>query len=341
MFINPTVLNNLDLYQQKFLNAQPFKYLVIENFLQEDLAQKLLDEFPVFDPQKAMNEMGYVGGKAVHENLKEISPLYAKFAHYVGSQEFLSVVSQITGIEKLIGDETFFGGGTHENLHEQDLDAHVDFNYDERRWLHRRLNLIVFLNHEWDDSWGGLLELHSNPRDPECNQVTAFAPLFNRCVLFETNEYSWHGFPRINLPEDKRHISRKSLSIYLYSKDRPQEEIAPPHATFYINRPLPSYIQPGVTLTEHDYQVIRSLMQRRDDMIDFYHKRELKQSAEKHKYIFSSTLDPFEELRSNYDRLSRHYHDLQQRYHDLYNSKAGKVLRVLSKVKNKIQKAIR
>lgn len=341
MFINDTVLDNLDLYRHKFENAQPFKHLVIENFLREDLAQQLLDEFPVFDPQKAMNEMGYVGGKAVHENLKEISSLYAKFADYVCSEAFLNSVSEMTGIPKLIGDETFFGGGTHENLHGQDLDAHVDFNYDERRWLHRRLNLIIFLNHEWEDSWGGLLELHSNPRDPDCNQVMAFAPLFNRCVLFETNEYSWHGFPRINLPEDKRHISRKSLSIYLYSKERPPEEIAPPHATFYVNRPLPSHIQPGVTLTEQDYQAVRSLLQRRDDMIEFYHKRELRESAEKHKYIFSSTPDPFEELRNNYDYLSQHYHELQQRYHDLYNSKAGKVLRLLSKVKNKIQKSIR
>ncbi|PSF37431.1 proline hydroxylase [Aphanothece hegewaldii CCALA 016] len=341
MFINPTVLNNLDLYRDKFENAQPFKYIVIENFLQEDLAQKLLDEFPVFDPQKALNELGYVGGKAVHENMKEISTLYAKFAHYVCSKEFLNVVSQITGIEKLIGDETFFGGGTHENLHGQDLDAHVDFNYDERRWLHRRLNLIIFLNHEWDDSWGGLLELHSNPRDPDYNQVTAFAPLFNRCVLFETNEYSWHGFPRINIPEDKRYITRKSLSIYLYSKDRPQEEIAPPHATFYINRPLPAQIQEGNTLTTEDYQAIRNLLQRRDDMIEFYQKRELKESAEKHKYTFSSLPETHEELRKDYDNLLRHYHELQNRYDNLYNSKAGKILRILSKVKNKIQKAIR
>lgn len=341
MFINKTVVENLDLYRQQFETAQPFKYVVIENFLTEELAQQLLDEFPVFDPLKAMNELGNVGRKAVHENMEEISILYAKFANYVLSAEFLDTVSGITGIEKLIGDETFFGGGTHENLHGQDLDAHIDFNYDEKRWLHRRLNLIVFLNHEWEDSWGGLLELHLNPRNFECNQITTFAPLFNRCVLFETNEYSWHGFPRINLPEDKRHITRKSLSIYLYSKDRPKEEIAPPHATFYISRPLPNYIQPGSTLADEDYRTIRELLKRRDDMNEFYQKRELKESEEKHKSILSSLPDPTEELRKNYDDLLRNYQELQQRHQEFYNSKAGKFVRVLLEVKKKIQKVIR
>ena len=61
-------------------------------------------------------------------------------------------------------------------------------------------------------------------------------------MLFETNEYSWHGFPRIALPEDKRHLSRKSISIYLYTKDRPEGEIAPSHGTFYVQRPLPANV---------------------------------------------------------------------------------------------------
>jgi Rps23 Pro-64 3,4-dihydroxylase Tpa1-like proline 4-hydroxylase len=83
------------------------------------------------------------------------------------------------------------------------------------------LNLLIYLNPQWQADWGGNLELHSNPRQPEENKIKSFVPIFNRCLIFETNEYSWHGFSQINLPENQRHLSRKSLSIYLYTKERP------------------------------------------------------------------------------------------------------------------------
>lgn len=92
-----------------------------------------------------------------------------------------------------------YGGGIHDNLHGQELDPHVDFNYDEAIQLHRRLNLIVYLNKEWSSEWGGALEIHSNPRKPFENRVWSYDPLFNRCVMFETNGRSWHGFPQIDL----------------------------------------------------------------------------------------------------------------------------------------------
>src|SRR5260370_715803 len=82
----------------------------------------------------------------------------------------------------------------------------------------------------------GALELHSNPRRPEENRVQAYNPTFNRAVLFETNERSWHGFPRVELPPAERHRSRKSVSIYLYTRERPAGEIAPVHGTFYVQR---------------------------------------------------------------------------------------------------------
>src|SRR5215471_13906339 len=173
-----------------------------------------------------------------------------------------------------------FGGGTHENLHGQELDPHVDFNYDEARQLHRRLNLIVYLNQDWLREWGGALEIHSNPRRPEENQIFSYDPLFNRCVMFETNEYSWHGFPRIHLPPDKRHLSRKSISIYLYTTTRPSEEIAPLHGTFYIQRPLPERIRAGYALHPEDVQELRSLLIRRDRWIELYQKMELEKNRE-------------------------------------------------------------
>jgi hypothetical protein len=176
-----------------------------------------------------------------------------------------------------------FGGGTHENVNGSELTPHIDFNFDTRGKLHRRLNLLLYLNKEWDERWGGSIELHSDPRSPQSNEVKSFLPLFNRCVIFETNEHSWHGFPQVHLPEDKRHLSRKSFSIYLYTRERPAEDTAPPHTTVYVPRPLPSHIQPGTTLSAADFDVIQGLIDRRDGLIRFYQEKELAISREEQK----------------------------------------------------------
>ncbi len=264
-----TIANAADI-RRAFESALPFRHVQIDNFLEPEICEGLLRDFPSFDKEKAKNELGYVGGKAVTENVSSISPFYSKFYEYINSKPFLQIMSDLTGVPDLFADETLFGGGTHENLDGQYLDAHIDFNIDERRMLHRRLNLLIYLNKEWEESWGGAIELHSNPRVPETNEIKGFVPLFNRAVIFETSEYSWHGFPVIRLPEDKKDLSRKSFSIYLYTKDRPAEEVVAPHTTFYVARPFPSHVKSGEVLAEKDYQYLRGLMANRDGLIQMY-----------------------------------------------------------------------
>jgi hypothetical protein len=192
-------------------------------------------------------------------------------ARYLSSPEFSSFMGRLTRIDGLIwGGESMYGGGTHENLEGIDLDPHVDFNYDDRNGLHRRLNILVYLNREWEESWGGLLELHFDPREPSRNYVKTFLPKFNRCVVFETNEHSWHAFPCITLPLDKKHFSRKSLAIYLYTKERPREEVVGGHTTFYVQRQLPEAVKPGEVLSLENYQMIQHLLYKRDVFIKVY-----------------------------------------------------------------------
>ena len=268
--IDKQVLQNAPAIQREFQSAVPFHHIKIDNFLQPEIAEALLRDFPSFDKQKALNELGQLGGKAVVENIRDVSPFYASFFDFINSKPFLDQVTALTGISDLIADETLFGGGTHENLDGQYLDAHLDFNIDERRMLHRRLNLLIYLNKEWEEAWGGSIELHSNPRIPDTNQIIGFVPLFNRAVIFETSEFSWHGFPVIRLPEGKKHLSRKSFSIYLYTKERPAEEIVAPHTTFYVARPFPNHVKPGEVLAENDYQYLKDLMANRDGLIQMY-----------------------------------------------------------------------
>ena len=271
--------------QREFQGATPFRHVAIDDFLEAQICESLLNDFPSFDERHATDEMGRIGRKAVVERLSGISRGYRKFYEYINSAAFLDAMSQLTGIPGLIADETLFGGGTHENRAGQGLDVHIDFNIDERRMLHRRVNLLVYLNKEWEEAWGGSIELHSNPRQPEIDEVKRFLPLFNRALIFETNEYSWHGFRRIELPPDKEHLSRKSISIYLYTRERPVEEVVAPHTTFYVPQPLPERFSAGHTLDQRDAMELHALMASRDGLLEMYQRLLIEKEQRLHDFM--------------------------------------------------------
>lgn len=282
--IEPGVRASTARLRDEFGRAQPFRHVVVDGFLDRSFCERLMADFPAFDRGKALDETGKVGLKAVVTEIARISPAYAEFDRLMRSADLLRWIGEITCIEHLLYDPEYVGGGTHENLHGQDLDAHVDFNYHPKRPLHRRLNLILFLNPEWKREWGGCLELDRDPWNPSADSAEPILPLANRCVVFETTEASWHGFHRIDLPEERRRQSRRSLAVYFYTKERPPAETAPEHSTIYVPRPLPAHFQAGYTLQEEDVDQMRSLLQRRDDQIRFLYEREKE---------FSRTLSEF------------------------------------------------
>ena len=264
----------------RFASAKPFRHIVIDDFLDPQFCHLLMKEFPAFDSDRAVNERGEAGRKAVISEPARLGAAFAQFDQMIRGPEFLELMSRITGIPKLLYDPEYVGGGTHENLDGQDLDPHVDFNYHPSRQWHRRLNLIVFLNPEWELGWGGCLEFLADPWTVDgARPAEAVVPVANRAVIFETNEHSWHGFRRIQLPEEKQHISRRSIAIYLYTKERPEEEQAVSHGTVYVQRQLAGHIEPGYTLKEDDVEEIRVLLARRDTQIKFLYERELEFSA--------------------------------------------------------------
>jgi Rps23 Pro-64 3,4-dihydroxylase Tpa1-like proline 4-hydroxylase len=261
--LDPSIPSRTAALAGQFQAARPFRNVVADDFLSAEFAQALLDEFPAFERGHALNEAGEIGGKAVVERIRALGNSYRRLDALVRSDKFLRLLAQITGIPDLLYDPHYAGGGTHDNRHGQDLDPHVDFNRHPVEGWHRRLNLIVYLNQEWHEAWGGFLQLHSDPR-AEDDQVSAIAPRFNRCVIFETTESSWHGFSRIALPEDRRDSSRKSVALYFYTRERPAEETAGTHSTIYVDRPLPEQLAAGHSLSEADVEQLRSLLARRD-----------------------------------------------------------------------------
>ena len=109
-------------------------------------------------------------------------------------------------------DPYFLGGGFHETLRGGCLGIHADFNIHQKMKLRRRVNVLVYLNEDWDPTYGGDLELWTRDMKQKAKSVS---PLFNRCVIFNTDDDSWHGHPdALACPEGK---SRKSLALYYYT----------------------------------------------------------------------------------------------------------------------------
>lgn len=258
---------------EAFRRATPFPHVVMDGFLEPDLCRRLVDGFPAYDEERFRNEWGELG-KAWHENVPAMGPAFAELDRGLRSHEFLGLLSQISGIPDLVFDPHYFGGGTHENLHGMELDPHIDFNVHPKTKLHRRLNLLLYLNDEWDESWGGALELHTNPwLHPAKNEIKTVSPVMNRCVVFETSDHSWHGFRRLSLPEGKRDLSRRSFAMYLYTRARPPVQMIPHDITIYTDRPLPERIQPGHQLSGDDVYELECLLARRDRKLEYLYGR--------------------------------------------------------------------
>jgi 2-oxoglutarate-Fe(II)-dependent oxygenase superfamily protein len=254
-------LDDLDAIADRFANAEPFKHVLIPEFFAPDVLQEILQQFPCPNEEKMRNEFGQPSRKYVCRDVRNIGGIYRAIDDFIQTAEWCQLMGRITGIDGLLYDPDYFGAGTHDNLSGQGMDVHVDFNRHQTTGYHRRINAIIYLNEWWQPEWGGALRLHKDPWDFKHDSYVEYPPLLNHCVIFETNEKSWHGFERVSAPAG---ISRKSFTIYMYTKDRPAHEVAPKHATIYVQKGPPAFITPGHTLTQNDVAEVEGIFQHRN-----------------------------------------------------------------------------
>lgn len=197
---------------ESYRNAKPFPHIVIDDFLPTPVVENCLRNFP---NQRASGDIEY---NRDQERFKTsfnpdtlASPLRTLFYSF-NSKPFIQVLENITGIEGLIPDPYFLGAGFHEVANGGHLSIHVDFNHHTLMDLERRINVLIYLNKDWEESFGGQLELW-NP--DMTTSVQTVLPVFNRCVIFNTTEDSYHGNPNPVAAPDGR--SRKSIALYYYT----------------------------------------------------------------------------------------------------------------------------
>jgi len=237
-FINQSVEQLHELAKSKhkeYTEAAPFPNIYFDNFFNEEMLEKVLSEFPDMKKKADLEfeEPGQV--KRATKGEYKFGEYTKAFAHFLNSQPFLEFLTHLTGIWTILPDPYFEGGGFHQILPEGYLKIHADFN--KHRWskLDRRLNVLVYLNKDWHEEWGGHFELWD--KDMKTCQKK-LAPVFNRMAIFSTTDFSFHGHPDpLKCPADR---SRKSFALYYYTNGRPEEEInhgLEDHSTLFKERP--------------------------------------------------------------------------------------------------------
>ena len=150
----------------------------------------------------------------------------------LNSATFINFLEELTGIKGLIADPHYVGGGMHQTVRGGSLGIHVDFNKHSLFNLYRRINVLLYLNKDWKEEWGGSLELWDH-KVQKCYEKVL--PVYNRLAIFTTSEGSQHGYPDpLTCPKEE---TRKSLAWYYYTVDKPDNIDGELHTTIYTKRP--------------------------------------------------------------------------------------------------------
>lgn len=233
-YLNPNQAIELGtLHSESYQNASPFPHIVIDHFLPESLIEGLHQRFP---NEATGHEVHYEKGyKGLHK--RQINPNacenYIREAFlFFNSAPMISFFEKLTGINGLIPDPYFTGGGLHETSTGGLLGVHADFRINKKLHVERRINAIIYLNKDWRSEYGGNLELWDKKMQ-RCEKKVA--PIFNRCVIFNTDHDSNHGHPEpLSTPEG---VTRRSIALYYYTASMKVYDEYSEHRTHYKPRP--------------------------------------------------------------------------------------------------------
>ena len=229
--INYQNLNSkkIKVFSFKYKNSKPFPYIIIDNFLEKNFANTILDSFKLnsdwinYTFVNNFKKYGFNDRKKMNKNLNNLF-------NSLASKKFTQKLKKITNINGLFLDPKLDGGGLHQIFKGGYLNVHTDFSSHTNKpnWT-RVLNILIYLNKNWKESYKGNLELWSKDGRKKISEIS---PKFNRCVVFFTNKNSFHGHPeKLNCPSN---VSRKSIAAYYFVKNKKNLKLSP---TNYISRP--------------------------------------------------------------------------------------------------------
>lgn len=222
-------------YKTVYSGGNPFPHIYFSDFFDANFLNNVRDEFPDLSKQDTLRFNNPNEKKFASKGESLMGPRTRELIHFLQSEPFLLFLQELTSIqETLMGDPYLIGGGLHEIKRGGLLKVHADFNKHAKTNLDRRLNILVYLNRDWKEEYGGHFELW----DKEMKRAeTRILPVFNTMAMFSTTDTSFHGHPDpLTCPENE---SRKSIALYYYSNGRPTHEIDPNqlnHSTLFKAR---------------------------------------------------------------------------------------------------------
>ena len=217
---------------ENYCFSEPYPHIVIDNFLPEKLIEKIEKNFPKIETD---NEINFNEGFTL--NKRQVNPNscvgFSKSIFYLlNSNSIIEFLEGLTCINGLLPDPHYEGAGFHEIKKGGYLGVHADFRINERLNLHRRLNMLIYLNKDWNTNWGGNLELWDRNMTSKQHSIS---PIYNRCVIFNTDADSFHGHP--DPLECPTNITRKSIALYYYTASHKIYEEIPSTGTNWKSRP--------------------------------------------------------------------------------------------------------
>jgi 2OG-Fe(II) oxygenase superfamily len=215
-----------------YAGNEPFPHIMVDDFIDPGILRPILAEVDAVDPTRRYAK--FLDRQTDHNKFaffpEAVGPETSRLFYFLNSGPFLGYLEKLTGIENLLADPSYFGGGLHWIENGGFLEVHADFNHLKRYNLERRLNLLIYLNENWLEAYNGQLELWDRAT---MTCVKSVAPLFNRAVIFSTSRDALHGHPApLAAPPG---VARRSLALYYYTNT--WEPAVQAHSTlFYLSR---------------------------------------------------------------------------------------------------------
>jgi Rps23 Pro-64 3,4-dihydroxylase Tpa1-like proline 4-hydroxylase len=206
--INFEVLeNNLQDLQTKYLTAQPFPHLILDNFCDVEKLNRAYDSIPELDNKS--RDYAFANNKFEKSNYKVLCPELEELYNDLASERFNNILAFVTA-KKVFVDPKNFGGGLHQGKKNSFLDMHLDFNYHplNKNW-YRELNLLLYLNKDWKSEYGGELKI----KDLRTNEEASLEVPFNRLIIQQCAPYTLHGYDMTSFPAGRY---RTSIATYAY-----------------------------------------------------------------------------------------------------------------------------
>lgn len=218
-------------FAEAYQAAEPYNHICIDDFLPVSILDRVRADLDTLADVETATSFDRAQERLKTTYIPERLPLYTKNLFYaLNSRPFILFLEQMTGITGLIPDPYFAGAGVHKIATGGHLDIHADFNLHKQMNLERRLNVLIYLNPNWREEWGGSFEIWDKQMT---KKEASFVPLYNRMVCFSTGSDTFHGNPSpVNHPKGE---SRMSIALYYYTATWSADRKS--HTTLFKPRP--------------------------------------------------------------------------------------------------------